>query len=76
MSILKTLQELVPRHPVDVDVNVDDDEVVDTSTKHTLHRILVGGDQLSTSMACRVITDRINSTDDIQSLKGSGRLAH
>lgn len=32
--------------------------------------ILLGGDQLSTSMARRVVSERINSMDSIQSLKG------
>ena len=32
--------------------------------------ILLGGDQLSTSMARRVIADRINSTNPLQALNG------
>lgn len=42
----------------------DDDE------NYSLQAMMLGGDQLSTSMARRVIADRVNSTNDVQSLKG------
>lgn len=44
------------------DVNNDDG--------YFLQSMLLGGDQLSSAMARRVIADRCNSTNDVQSLKG------
>ena len=51
------------------DKAADSDDKAD-SDKYTLHSILLGGDQLLSSIACHVIPDRMNSTDDIQPLKG------
>ena len=51
-----------------------DDGVVTCQEGHSnnimLQGILLGGDQLSCSMARRVIADRINSMNDAQCLKG------
>ena len=46
-------------------VHVHDDDV-----DVKVQGILLGGDQLSSSMARRVISDRINSMNSVQSLKG------
>ena len=40
------------------------------SSNVKLQGVLLGGDQFSCSMARRVIADRINSTNDVQCLKG------
>lgn len=55
ISILEHCQQYSPQSPVDYDC---------------LIRILLGGDQFSTAMARRVIADRSNSTNDVDSLKG------
>ena len=81
ISILETLQEYVPR--CKLQVNIDDEENVsgnesdkdiekdDTlDDNYVLQSVLLGGDQLSSSMARHVIADRVNSTNDIQPLKG------
>jgi L1 cell adhesion molecule like protein len=57
ISILETLQELSPR------CHESDDNVY-------LQGVLLGGDQLSCSMARCVIADRKNSVNDTQCLNG------
>ena len=79
ISILETLQEYVPRCKLEVDdeenvsgnesdKDIEKDDTLDDN--YVLQSVLLGGDQLSSSMARRVIADRVNSTNDIQSLKG------
>ena len=81
ISILETLQEYVPRCKLEVDdeenvsgnesdKDIEKDDTLDDN--YVLQSVLLGGDQLSSSMAHRVhvIADRVNSTNDIQSLKG------
>lgn len=61
LSILKELQQLSPHSSILHEHN---------ETGDILHSVLLGGDQLSSSMARRVTSGRVNSTDSIQSLKG------
>lgn len=76
LSILENLQQLSPSEDSgERDVgNVPDDvngtACPDEDENVKVQGILLGGDQLSSSMARRVIADRINSMNSIQSLKG------
>ena len=52
--------------------NIDDGNIDESNNKDDikLRCILLGGDQFSTSMGRRVISDRMNSTNDMQCLRG------
>ena len=50
------------------DKDSEKDDTLDDN--YILQSMLLGGDQLSSSMACRVIVNCVNSTNDIESLKG------
>lgn len=71
-SILETVQELSPKCvPKSASSVCDEGDDRHCDGDLAVNSILLGGDQLSTSMARRVIMDRANSMDDIQCLKGS-----
>ena len=73
LSILEAVQELSPKYiPKSASSVCDegDDRRAHGDGDLAVNSILLGGDQLSTSMARRVIMDRVNSMDDIQCLKG------
>ena len=51
-------------------MNEGDKDIDTLDDNYILQSMLLGGDQLSSSMARRVIASCVNSTNDIQSLKG------
>ena len=75
ISILEKLQEYSPQL-ADEDKGVSkptgdrDEDTEEYRNNTSTLPILLGGDQFSTSMARRVIADRVNSRNDIECLKG------